>query len=226
MATIKLGAIISDIAGSVGGTTFRRGTSSIAMYNKPKRQFRSSLNPNSVKNKLGNIMSVWSREPKEVRADWEAQSQLFPFKDKFGNDKFLTGRQLYIKLRSQKMIIGDSAVNPNTLNGSISAVSISSTYSSLSSEQVYINYTEEIQEPYTCFKFIRRKNSACNYINKKVKIDKVVDIAGDSSTNIYVYLVEKFGTINAGETFTIVVFNLNDSGFVSAQAQTNITIEA
>lgn len=108
MANIKLGAIMTDIAGSVGGTTFRRTPSGVIMYNKQGTQIKSAFAKNSVKNKLGVILSSWSSLDNSVKSVWNDLATLYPFKTKFGADKYLTGRQLFTKLNSQLVPVSQS----------------------------------------------------------------------------------------------------------------------
>lgn len=101
MAVIKLGSIITDIAGSIGGTTFRRTGTGHAVYNKQGRQAKSAFAPASRKNALGNIFASWYNLTENDREQWAKNASVYPLKDKFGNTKYLTGRQLYTKLNAQ-----------------------------------------------------------------------------------------------------------------------------
>lgn len=101
MAVIKLGSIVTDIAGSIGGTTFRRTSTGHAVYNKQGRQVKSAFAKSSRKNELGNIFSSWYNLTESEREQWALNASTYPLKDKFGNTKFLTGRQLYTKLNAQ-----------------------------------------------------------------------------------------------------------------------------
>ena len=101
MAVIKLGSIITDIAGSIGGTTFRRTSTGHAVYNKQGRQVKSAFSKASRKNQLGNIFSNWYNLAEREKKQWALNASTYPLKDKFGNTKYLTGRQLYTKLNAQ-----------------------------------------------------------------------------------------------------------------------------
>ena len=101
MAVIKLGSIVTDIAGSIGGTTFRRTSTGHAVYNKQGRQVKSAFAKASRKNELGNIFSSWYNLTESEREQWALNASVYPLKDKFGNTKYLTGRQLFTKLNAQ-----------------------------------------------------------------------------------------------------------------------------
>ena len=101
MAVIKLGSIVTDIAGSIGGTTFRRTSTGHAAYNKQGRQVKSAFAPASRKNALGNIFASWYLLSESEQNQWSTNATKYPLKDKFGNTKYLTGRQLFTKLNAQ-----------------------------------------------------------------------------------------------------------------------------
>ena len=106
MAVIKLGSIVTDIAGSIGGTTFRRTSTGHAVYNKQGRQVKSAFAKASRKNELGNIFANWYLLSESEKNQWNTNSSKYPLKDKFGNTKYLTGRQLYTKLNAQLLPAG------------------------------------------------------------------------------------------------------------------------
>ena len=101
MAVIKLGSIVTDIAGSIGGTTFRRTTTGHAVYNKQGRQVKSAFSKASRKNQLGNVFRNWYNLSESEREQWALNASTYPLKDRFGNTKYLTGRQLFTKLNAQ-----------------------------------------------------------------------------------------------------------------------------
>ena len=109
MAVIKLGSIVTDIAGSIGGTTFRRTGTGHAVYNKQGRQVKSAFAPASRKNALGNIFANWYLLSESEQNQWNTNASTYPLKDKFGNTKYLTGRQLYTKLNAQLLPAGTTS---------------------------------------------------------------------------------------------------------------------
>lgn len=103
MANIKLGLIITDIQGSVGGSTFRRTPRGVILYNKQGTQIKSAFAPASRKNQLGNVFSAWQNLSPSEQTYWNNQATLYPQKNKFGSDVYLTGRQFFTKLSAQML---------------------------------------------------------------------------------------------------------------------------
>lgn len=116
MATIKLGAFITNIAGSVGGTTFRRHQNAIVVSNKTRGASRNRLLNNNALASLRTVIQNWSLFTQALRDSWATQAALFQFPDKFGDLKNLTGRELYTKLAAHLLAVFKPSPNPNTLS--------------------------------------------------------------------------------------------------------------
>jgi hypothetical protein len=108
MARFQLGSIITQIAGSIGGTTFRRSQNGHVMYNKQGSQIKSAFAPKSRKNELAGLLSSWSRLDNETQEAWINAAANIQFPDKFGTYRNLTGRQLYTKLNAQLMVVNET----------------------------------------------------------------------------------------------------------------------
>lgn len=135
MAVFKLGAIITDIAGSVGGTTFRRGAGLRSMYNKSGGGPKSKLLQNQQLQGIAAIWKRWSLLSGATRTAWDAAALLFEFPDKFGVMRNLTGRQLFSKLNIQLLPVGSSISDPTGITSFIEPFTIIG--STVSSDQDY-----------------------------------------------------------------------------------------
>ena len=113
MAKFILGTIITNIAGSVGGTTLRRVPNGFSMYNKSKGTSTSRLLNNARVPQIANIFQRWSLLSNEERLGWNATALTVTFPDKFGVQKNLTGRELFSKCNIQGLPAG-LVVNDST----------------------------------------------------------------------------------------------------------------
>lgn len=109
MASIKLGAFITNIAGSISGTTFRRSSRGLVAYNKQNRQLKSAFANKTVKNKIGVIFSAWLALDIETKQAWHDKAVLYPQKNKFNETVILSGRQFFTKLNCQLIPFGVAA---------------------------------------------------------------------------------------------------------------------
>ena len=116
MATFKLGAIITDIAGSIGGTTLKRNGSYKVIMNKSSgTPYSRSLNNPSLQY-LPYIFKSWSHLSDAEKAAWKEQALLYTFPDKFGTLRNLSGRQLFVKLNAQRWLDIPSFVDVSAIS--------------------------------------------------------------------------------------------------------------
>lgn len=113
MAKFVLGGIITNMAGSVGGTTFRRVPNGFSMYNKIKGASVAKLLQNTRVPQIANIFQRWALLSDSERSGWNATALTVTFPDKFGVAKNLTGRQLFSKANIQGLPAG-IAINDST----------------------------------------------------------------------------------------------------------------
>lgn len=225
MATIKLGAIITDIAGSVGGSTFRRGSNFIALYNKQRRQIKSVASPFSRLGALSNVVKTWSYMEQTDRDSWELVAGGFRFTGKFGNDKILSARQLFTKLNGQLLPTGTINLNASGISSIVSVPLINSVVSDIESSIIDINFSAGIYDEYTYYKFTKLGNLAQTYVPPSRRYDLVVSMAGDSTYNLFYAINNKYQSISVGDIFTIQVYNCNNFGFTTAAQQITFVAE-
>jgi hypothetical protein len=219
MATIKLGAIVTDIAGSVGGSTFRRGSNFIALYNKQRRQIKSVASPFSRLGALSNVVKTWSYMEQTDRDSWELIAGNYRFPSKFGENKILTARQLFTKLNGQLLPAGTINLNATGISDTVTIPLIDNVYSDIESSVIELNFVSAINDAYTYFKFTRLSNLAQQYIPPSRRYDLVVSMGGDDTYNLFYAINEKYQSIEPGEIFTIQVYNCNNFGFTTAVQQ-------
>jgi len=97
MAVARLGALITQLAGSIGGTTIRRSGGNLVMYNKPNGLSLNKLRANVRLPLLTSANKGWGMVPQNEREQFEQISRSVQFPDRFGNMRFITPRQVFNK---------------------------------------------------------------------------------------------------------------------------------
>lgn len=215
MASIKLGAIITDIAGSIGGTTFRRTPRGIIAYNKQGTQIKSAFAPNSVKAQLGNIFKSWGLLSPSEKEFWAEQALLFQFPNKFGQLVNLTGRQFFTKLNAQ-LIPVNLNVTAGTYNPLIELGYPSSVNQDWLGGNVIINFSMEMASTWAvveCYPLRSGENAKPNL--KSVPLYTQYGI-GVSDVNIFSAFTTRYGFPIGGSRFGLNVYTLSNSGFKSS----------
>jgi len=124
MALIKLGAFFTNIAGSVGGTTFRRSQHGIVLSNKIVGIRKSVLFRNTRLSELRSVIQGWALLSQVNRDSWNEIAHTFSFPDKFGDLRTLSGRLLYIKLNASLLIVGNYYLNASSINSIVHALEV------------------------------------------------------------------------------------------------------
>lgn len=225
MATIKLGAIVTDIAGSVGGSTFRRGSNFIALYNKQRRQIKSASSSFSRLGALSNVVKQWSYMSQKDRDSWILIAGNYKFTDKFGTTKTLPARQLFTKLNWQLLPSDTINLNATGIDDIVTIPLIDSVFSDIGSSVIEINFQTGINDAYTYYKFTKLRNLAQNYVPPSRRFDLVVSMGGAGAYNLFYAINDKYQSISIGDIFKIQVYNLNNFGFTAAAQEITFVAE-
>ena len=215
MAVIKLGSISTDIAGSIGGTTFRRTSTGHAVYNKQGRQVKSAFAPASRKNELGNIFASWYLLSEAEQNQWSKNATTYPLKDKFGNTKYLTGRQLYTKLNAQLLPAGQtSAVDRFDPFVELAETKLNTFDISASELSLYIDGEFDSQIIYISMYQLRRRGRVKPHAHFKRTAVKVV--ASKTYVDIWNDFREQFPLADNEQTFGFNIQFVNASGVMTS----------
>lgn len=213
MAVFKLGAIVTALVGSIGGTTFRRGANSLVMQQKSFGGARSKLLRNPRLNQIGFIFNQFTTLSIEAQTDWNDLAATIQFPDRFGDLKYLTGRQLFSKLNTQllplELTILDATTVDTTINTFIfESVEVSTSpnvaYVILNSDSgpVYCTISAELtQNLVTSPQFTTREIIAFQYIDEITLV------------NFAPGFFKKFPFASPGMWASIFITPVNESGF-------------
>lgn len=97
MATAKLSGFVTEIAGSVGGTTFKRSPYGLVIINKSRGASKNRLLNNPGFLGLQTLRNIWKELSLIHQQAWNTRATEVSFPNKFGNNVFLSGYQLFIK---------------------------------------------------------------------------------------------------------------------------------
>lgn len=110
MAKILTTAIVADIRNKLNGSVFSKNR-----YGGYVRTKVTPVNPQTdaqqnTRNNLATNSQAWRGLTEEQRQSWIDGAPNFPFTDIFGNQKFLSGQALYVKLNNNLVNAGVAAI--------------------------------------------------------------------------------------------------------------------
>lgn len=215
MAVIKLGSIVTDIAGSIGGTTFRRTSTGHAVYNKQGKQVKSAFAKASRKNELGNIFSSWYNLTENEREQWAKNASVYPLKDKFGNTKYLTGRQLYTKLNAQ-LLPANVSSDVNSFDTFVELAPTSIGLFDISASELTLNIEGKFDSQiiYISMYQLRRRGRVKPHAH--FKRTAVKNTASKTYVDIWNEFQKQFPLAENGQTFGFNIQFVNASGVMTS----------
>lgn len=111
MARLKLSGLVSDISGSIGGTTFQRNAFGISMRTKPVRGQHSSASQIRTRQYMAQCLSAWNLLTTEQRATWDQGIVFFQTRAKHNKSSLLNGRSLYLQWNMTRLLSGLALTN-------------------------------------------------------------------------------------------------------------------
>lgn len=106
MALIKLTAIVDNISGKLNGTVFAKNKGGHYMRSKSKPTNPRTAQQMAVRGAFGAISSAWRSLPEAARNAWNEIASDFPYINKLGDSKVLSGFALHQKLNRNVGLVG------------------------------------------------------------------------------------------------------------------------
>ena len=223
MATILLGALVTDIRGSIGGSTIRNVGSTFVLSNKSRGASQNVIRSNKTLFSKRNIFQSWNLLSADERKGWGELSDLYPQLDKFGNLVVLGAYQFYTKFFIQQSVTGFGVYLPEDYSNNISSGAVPMFRINFTSQKVEIIFEGS---PATTFILVqvypvRNKNVKTNFNRRKFIFFKKVRLAED--IDITSAFLRRFGVIDGKTNYRAVIYFQNRLGVRSTPMELNNT---
>lgn len=117
MARIIYGALVTEIKGSIGGTTFQSNAYGFTVKNKPRQKKPKTELQNRSKIYMGAAAQAWSTIGATGRSEWDAWAAANPQYAKNNPTAVLSGYAVFVRVLQQKYLrdgdIADFTVSPS-----------------------------------------------------------------------------------------------------------------
>ena len=110
MALIKLTAIVDNISGKLNGTVFAKNKGGNYMRSKSKPSNPKTAAQMAVRAQFGAISAAWKNLTENARSAWRESASSFPYINRLGDSKILSGFALHQKLNTNLDLIGEAAL--------------------------------------------------------------------------------------------------------------------
>lgn len=212
MALIKLTAIVDNISGKLNGTVFARNKGGHYMRSKSNPTNPRSTFQTEMRARFGSIASIWRTLPQGVRNAWDNIASDFPYQNRLGDTKILSGFSLFQKLTYNKTLTGASPdslsfvpVAPQTMFEPTDAsglIAISETTGDLSLAEVDFNGLGPVADSKVLIYATAPFSKGISNFENRLRLIEVADVPagpGGKTIDITESYGERFGDPTEGE---------------------------
>jgi hypothetical protein len=226
VAIFKLGAIVTGLVGSIGGTTFRRGANNLVMQRKSFGASRSKLLQNQRLNQIGFIFNRFTTLSVEEQAAWNDLAGTIQFPDKFGVLKYLTGRQLFSKLNCQLLPLNNSVTDAESVSTTLYTATESFAECIVSSQICAITMNSPLGATTVMVSatYSTKPVTAPQFISREVLAFLEVD--GTDIIDLGTKYFERYPYAIPGAYCQLYYTSINEFGFKSVQQFVEVVITA
>ena len=111
MALFTPGAIVSEVSGKIAATVYSRNKGGAVIRNRRTPINRRSVAQSTRRQGLSSFASAWRGLTAAQRAAWNAAGPSFPYQNKLGQTKQLSGISLYVQFNQNLALIGASSIS-------------------------------------------------------------------------------------------------------------------
>src|SRR5690606_17722677 len=109
MALIKMSSIgITNLSGKAGGSVYARNRGGNYIRNFVMPSYTKTFAQMAARSAFGNLSSQWRVLAADLQNAWNQAAPSFPYKNRFGDEKVLSGFGLYQSLNRNLQVIGVS----------------------------------------------------------------------------------------------------------------------
>jgi hypothetical protein len=212
MATVKLGAFVTGIAGSIQGTTFRRNRGNVIMQSNPRGGSNSKLLQNKNLIQIAGLGQIWNALTPVERSNWYDLAQTYPQSDKWGNVRTLTAREMFYKLSGSLIPVGLPPPVPNAADNTLPTITIVAPATS-GAAAYNITFSESIGAGSLLFQVNKVRSTATSFTFTRRKISKVLPFPIDGVINCIDAITSVYPSLKVGDFFHVYFRVMNVYGF-------------
>jgi hypothetical protein len=224
MAVAKLGMIITDIAGSIGGTTLKRQSGNIAIYNKSRGANKSILYQNKALGYMSSTRQYWRNLLQNEKSSWDNAASRFTFPDKFGTQRNVTGYQLFTKSTNALAIVSETACLADDYDQVINNFTIEDFIINKDDESCVLSVTNSGNEQYYLISFDVNCKSNSKPIFNKRKIYYNGFEADEFELMIDSAFWDSFPWVQIGQNVRLYVTPMNVAGYKGVTQYIDTTV--
>jgi len=226
MAKIKLGAIVSEISGKLGGHVFSKNRGGAYMRTKT-----TPLNPQTayqaaVRGIFASISAGWSDLTEAQRTSWRDKVSVFSRTDVFGDLRNPSGKALYQRLNQNLSLTGQSLLTVAPDPSEVPFSDIQSATGAALVPALSIDFNGDLTGTELLVFATPALSQGTKFVKNKLR--NIGTIAGDNTGNVDILSMYtgRFGALVAGANIYVGLKVVNTNGQASPLETVKAVISA
>jgi hypothetical protein len=225
MAVFQLGAGITGLVGSSGGTTFKRNKSANVWMNKSRGASRSRLLQNTRLSRNSQIFKSWNFLGESEQGAWNANAAATKVKDKFGQDVNISGVSFQRRCQLAIAPVSSATIDPTNFVTDLEGLFIDTADMNWGGNfNVSIDNSGANSSFYVLMcEFTLKTLPAPQFIRRGVFFGASVP-SGSETYDVYTYLINKYPFLNGNYNIRLYGYEINPTGWVGVMTAKDVTV--
>lgn len=211
MGKIKMGAIVVDIRGKIGGSVFSKNRSGNYIRNKVTPVNAQTQAQMQQRSQLAYLSTEWRNLTQAQRDAWNAAAPNFPKTNVFGDPVTPTGKNLFTLLNANLFNTNGSQINVPPIPAEVTTVPISSFTAEAGPTGVVITFSDTLSESGILVKATPPLSPGVNFIKNKVRTIFSGSTITTAATDVSGGYTFKYGDLEVGQKVGIQVIFVNNT---------------
>ena len=220
MARLKAGLIVTEIKGKLGGSTFRETSNGLVISGKSRGGAVGVLQANNSLALIAAINKEFGKLDENERDKWRELAKRHPYIDSFGDTRYLTGKGLYVKLRSNLKMSKINLIDVDNISSYVPIVKVDEVKLGLNSDKL-IKFIGDDKSVVIRLQVVRVSDLNSAFNNRRNKILKTLNFLLSDTMNFTNEFNARFPYAKENDIYQLSLTAVNSSGFKALINYTN-----
>jgi hypothetical protein len=226
MAKIKLGAIVVDMRGKLGGHVFAQNKGGNYVRTKTTPTNPQTASQNAVRSIFADISTSWSGLTEVQRESFNSVVPAYAKTNVFGDLKIPSGKALYQRLNQNLGIVGEDFINTAVNPLPIQTATIDGVDGIVSNQSMEVELSGDCTGSNVCIYATPPMSQGTKFVKNKLRLIHTFAGGDDSVEGFDGSYITKFGNITLGNNIVIGIRFINANGQASPMQTQKMVIIA
>lgn len=224
---IKFGSIVVDGRGKLGGQVYSKNRGGNYVRNNAVPTNPQTTFQQQQRAQLTQLSQGWSALTPEQIRDWNNATAEFQRSNAFGDQKRLSGKNLYTSLNRELLVSGQSIISDAPSPGEINVpISVEANFVVNDEFLLTVELGDSSTSGFMVVVATPPVSNGTSYVKNRLRVVEVTPITGAiTEIDIVSQYEERFGTISEGDKVFVGAYTINTIGQRSPQIVDSTVIQ-